>query len=113
MAIIKVFKEWRHYFSRINYPVIVHIDYKNFTTFTENKVFNKRQIKWIELLSEFNFQIMYYKGSENGKADAFSRKEDLKQNTLPTFQSILKWADDIMVVPAREVNNITFSQDNT
>jgi hypothetical protein len=80
MVIIEAFKEWRYYLSGTNYPVIVRTDYKNLTTFTENKVFNKRQIRWIELLSEFNFQIMYYKGSENGRVNAFNRKEDLKQD---------------------------------
>jgi hypothetical protein len=52
---------------------------------------------------------MYYKGSENDKADALSRKENLKQNVSSISQSILKWADDIMLVSAKEMNNITFS----
>jgi hypothetical protein len=42
IAIIEAFKEWRHYLSETNYPVIVRTDYKNLITFTENKVFNKR-----------------------------------------------------------------------
>jgi hypothetical protein len=43
MAIIKVFKEWKHYLSGTTHKVKVYIDYKNLTSFTSTKELNKRQ----------------------------------------------------------------------
>ena len=67
MAIIEAFKEWRHYLSGTTHTVKVLTDHKNLTSFTTTKDLNKRQIRWYEFLSEFNFEIVYRKGSENGK----------------------------------------------
>ena len=78
MAIIDAFREWKHYLSGASHQVKVYTDHKNLTTFTTTKDLNKRQIRWSEFLSEFNFEIIYRKGSENGRADALSRREDLK-----------------------------------
>ena len=78
MAIIEAFKEWRHYLSGTTHKIKVYTDHKNLTAFTTTKDLNKRQVRWYEFLSEFNFEIIYRKGSENGRADALSRREDLK-----------------------------------
>lgn len=78
MAIIECFKEWKYYFSGITYKIKVYTDYKNLTSFITIKELNKRQIWWYEFLTEFNFEIIYWKGSKNGRANAFSCREDLK-----------------------------------
>ena len=78
MAIIEAFKEWKHYLMGTKHKIKVYTDHKNLTTFTTTKELNKRQIRWYEFLSEFDFEIIYRKGSENGRADALSRREDLK-----------------------------------
>jgi hypothetical protein len=78
IIIIEAFKEWKHYLMRTKHKIKVYMDYKNFTTFIITKELNKRQIRWYEFLSEFDFEIIYRKGSENGRADVLSRREDLK-----------------------------------
>ena len=40
------------------------------------KILNRRQARWAEILSEFNFVITYRPGEKNGKADALSRRTD-------------------------------------
>jgi hypothetical protein len=62
----------------MKYKIKVYIDYKNLIIFTITKELNKRQIRWYEFLSEFDFEIIYRKGSENGRVDVFSWREDLK-----------------------------------
>jgi hypothetical protein len=47
------------------------------------KVLNRRQIRWSETLSVYNFKIFYKKGSDNMKADALSRQADYAQNVKP------------------------------
>lgn len=77
LAIVDAFQEWRVYLEGTKFPVQVYSDHKNLTYFTTTKKLNQRQVRWSELLSAYNFQIHYQKGSENGRADALSRRPDL------------------------------------
>ena len=113
IAIIKAFKEWRHYLSGTNYLVIVRTDYKNLIAFTENKILNKRQIRQIEILLKFNFKISYIKGSKNGRADALSKQEDLKNNEETHPQTMLQLNNDGTLSPTRQVNQIIQLSPNT
>lgn len=105
MAIIEAFKEWKHYLSGTSHTIKVYTDHKNLTTFTTTKDLNKRQIRWSEFLSEFNFEIIYRKGSENGRADALSRREDLKPEEHVQATALLREAaDGVLTLGARQVN---------
>ena len=46
--------------------------------FTSSKVLTRRQAKWSEFLSEFDFIVEYRPGDKNGKPDALSRRWDLR-----------------------------------
>ena len=48
-------------------------DYKNFEYFITIKQLNCRQIRWIEFLIEFNFQINYWFETKNIKFDSLIR----------------------------------------
>jgi hypothetical protein len=41
--------------------------------FSSSKVLNQRQVHWAENPCEFDFRIVYWAGSKNGKPDALSR----------------------------------------
>ena len=56
---------------------MIYSDYKNLSYFTTTKKLNQQQVRWAELLASYNFQIHYWKGSENGRADALSQRSDL------------------------------------
>ena len=105
MAIIKAFKEWRPYLSGTNHQVKVYIDHKNLTYFTITKELNKCQTRWSEFLSEFNFQIIYWKGKENGRADALSRRPDHEENepTIPA-QLFIHTEDGHLELTTQELN---------
>jgi hypothetical protein len=94
MAIIQAFKEWKPHLSGTTHEVKVYTDHKNLTYFTTSKELNKRQTRWSEFLSEFNFRIIYRKGSENGRADALSRRADHEQTQAPECQAILRMNPD-------------------
>ncbi|KAH8172320.1 reverse transcriptase (RNA-dependent DNA polymerase) domain-containing protein [Sarocladium implicatum] len=105
MAIIEAFREWKHYLSGASHQVKVYTDHKNLTTFTTTKDLNKRQIRWSEFLSEFNFEIIYRKGSENGRADALSRREDLKPaEPVQLFAILRENADGGLELSTRQNN---------
>ena len=56
---------------------MVKIDYKNLTSFLITKELNQRQVKWAEMLIKYYFEIKHIKGSDNTRADALSKKEEL------------------------------------
>jgi reverse transcriptase-like protein/integrase-like protein/chromodomain-containing protein/aspartyl protease len=81
LAIINAFKEWRHYLLGSKHTVKVYTDHKNIAHFATTQQLNGRQIRWAEYLSEFDYEIIHRKGSENGRADALSRRCDYMQGT--------------------------------
>ncbi|KAF4476546.1 Transposon Tf2-9 polyprotein [Colletotrichum fructicola Nara gc5] len=103
MAIIEAFKEWRPELSGTTHEVLVYSDHKNLSHFTTSKVLNKRQIRWSEFLSEFNFRIIHRKGSDNGRADALSRRPDYNVPVPEETQVILKGNNDGDLVPATKL----------
>ena len=77
LAIVDTFEKWRAYLEKSRHPIVVYSDRKNLSYFTTTKKLNQRQVRWAELLASYNFQIHYWKGSENRRADALSQRSDL------------------------------------
>jgi len=76
LAIVDAFKTWRVHLEGVQHKVTVYSDHKNLTAFTTTKALNRRQTRWSEELSRYDFKIVYRKGSENKRADALSRRPD-------------------------------------
>jgi hypothetical protein len=53
------------------------MDYKNLTGFLTTKELNQRQVRWVEILTEYYFKIEYIKGIDNIRADTLSKKTEL------------------------------------
>ncbi len=78
MAIIRCFEAWRPELEGSAFPIHVLSDHKNLEYFMTTKTLSRRQARWSEYLSRFNFNIVYQPGNLNGKADALTRQsEDL------------------------------------
>ncbi|BAE56502.1 unnamed protein product [Aspergillus oryzae RIB40] len=94
LAIVSAFKKWRVYLEGAQHQIIVKSDHKNLTYFTTTKELTRRQARWAETLSQYDFRIEHCKGSENGQADALSRRPDheIKGKTIET--AILKQHED-------------------
>ena len=75
-AIVDSFKQWEHWLIGSLHSVLVYMDHKNLEYFTTTKVLNRRQARWADYLSLFDFKIIFRPGRENGKADALSRRAD-------------------------------------
>ena len=67
MAIIRCFEEWRPHLEGSGIPVKVLSDHKNLEYFMTTKLLNRRQARWSEFLSRFNFQIVYWLSKMGGK----------------------------------------------
>jgi hypothetical protein len=48
-------------------------DHQNLTYFKSAILLNRRQARWSEKLKQYNFQLLYRKGTSNAKADILSR----------------------------------------
>ena len=57
------------------------------------KELNQRQVKWVEMLIEYYFEIKYIKGIDNTKADIFSKKAELQGKEKP-LDAILRLDKD-------------------
>ena len=94
LAIVVAFEQWRVYLEGPQHTVQVWTDHKNLTSFTTTKILNRRQVRWSEMLSAYNFTITYRKGSENARADALSRRQDYSGKPTERPRAILKEADN-------------------
>ncbi|KAI6777561.1 uncharacterized protein J7T54_006734, partial [Emericellopsis cladophorae] len=95
MAIIRCFEEWRPELEGASSPIKVITDHRNLEYFTTTKLLNRRQARWSEFLSRFNFQITYRPGKQGAKPDALTRRsEDLPkegdERLLHQSQTVLK-----------------------
>lgn len=74
-AIVKAFAKWRPELASVAYRVDVYTDHRSLEYFMTTKVLTAKQVRWMELLSDFNFHITYTAGKNNQKADILSRRD--------------------------------------
>ena len=72
LAIVEAFKQWKTYLKESKNSVQIYTDHKNLIYFMTIKILNQRQVQWSEKLLNFNFEIHYWKRSENAKTDTLS-----------------------------------------
>ncbi|GJX93526.1 putative reverse transcriptase domain-containing protein [Tanacetum coccineum] len=72
-AVVFALKIWRHYLYRTKCTVFT--DHKSLQHILDQKELNMRQRCWLELLSDYDYEIRYHKGKANVVADALSHKE--------------------------------------
>lgn len=74
MAIVRAFEEWRPELEGSPSPIEVITDHKNLEYFMSTKQLSRRQARWSEFLSRFNYRITYRSGKAGGKPDALTRR---------------------------------------
>ena len=76
LAIVETMDHYRHYFEGLGQTTTIFSDHRNLLWFTETKVYNRRQARWAEKMSRFDFKIVFRPGKQGGKPDALSRRPD-------------------------------------
>jgi hypothetical protein len=79
VAIVHALRMWRHYLMGKKFEL--RIDRIGMKYLFENLTLNARQTRWMEFLSEYDFDIKNIKGKENKVADALSRRVNLMHAT--------------------------------
>lgn len=96
LSIIRAFEIWRPELIGTALPVKVLSDHKNLEWFMTKKQLNRRQARWAEFLSQFNFKICYRPGSLGQKLDSLIRRlQDLPlgiddARTRHQYQTVLR-----------------------
>ncbi|GKA61709.1 putative reverse transcriptase domain-containing protein [Tanacetum coccineum] len=72
-AVVFSLRLWRHYLYGTK--CVVFTDHKSLQYILDQKELNLRQRRWIELLSDYHYEIRYHPGKANVVADALSQKE--------------------------------------
>ena len=84
LAIVECMKHWRHYLEGSKYPIHVRSDHKNLERFMTTKLLNRRQARWAEILSGYDFVLDHITGTKN-PADGPSRRPDYAEDVeLPS-----------------------------
>jgi hypothetical protein len=84
LAIIRVFEEWRPELEGAAFPITVLTDHRNLAYFMTTKDLSRRQVRWSEFLSRFDFVIKFRPGKQGGKPDALTRRSgDLPSESDP------------------------------
>ncbi|GKE68682.1 putative reverse transcriptase domain-containing protein [Tanacetum coccineum] len=76
-AVVFPLKIWRHYLY--GKKCIMFTDHKSLQHILDQKELNMRQRHWLELLSDYDYEICYHLGKANIMADALSKKEQKAQ----------------------------------
>ena len=87
LAIIEIFKTWRHYLERSQYEVLVFTDHNNLCRFMKTKSLSSRQVRWAQKLSRYYLQINYRQDKANRAADTlfqYPQRTAEEEKTLQT-----------------------------
>ncbi|KAL0543776.1 hypothetical protein IC582_018881 [Cucumis melo] len=71
-AVVFALKIWRHYLY--GGKIQIFTDHKTLKYFFTQKELNMRQRRWLELVKDYDCEILYHPGKANMVADALSRK---------------------------------------
>ena len=87
LAIIEVFKTWRHYLKKCKHEVLVLMDHNNLCCFMNTKSLSFRQVRRAQELFRYYFRIDYRQGKANVAADALSRFPQRSQDKEDELQA--------------------------
>ncbi|GKB94276.1 putative reverse transcriptase domain-containing protein [Tanacetum coccineum] len=69
-AVVFALKMWRHYLY--GKKCVVFTDYKSLQHILDHKELNMRQCRWLEQLSDYDYELRYHPGKANVVADVLS-----------------------------------------
>jgi hypothetical protein len=96
-AIVHALKMWRHYLMGKIFEL--RTDHCGLKYLFGQPSLNARQSRWLEFLSEYDFDIKHIKGKENKVVDALNRRvHEMHATTISMYQTYLR---DIIIEAAK------------
>jgi hypothetical protein len=88
-AVVHALRKWRHYLMGKKFELRTY--HNGLKYLFDQPTLNARQIRWMEFLCEYDFDIRHIKGKDNKVADALSRKvHELHATTISMYRTELK-----------------------
>ena len=87
LAIVKVFKTWRHYLEGCKHEIFVLTDYNNLSCFMDTKSLSSKQVCWTQELSCYHFCIDYWQSKTNGAVNTLSQYPQQNAEEKATLQA--------------------------
>jgi hypothetical protein len=88
-AIVHALRKWRHYIMGKRFEL--RIDHNGLKYLFDQQTLNAREIRWLEFLCEYDFDIKHIKGKENKVVDALSRKvHELHATAISMYRTEMK-----------------------
>ncbi|GKG01117.1 putative reverse transcriptase domain-containing protein [Tanacetum coccineum] len=87
-AVVYALKIWRHYLY--GKKSVIYMDHKILQHIFSQKELNMRHRHWIELFSDYDYEILYHLGKMNVVADFLSRKERVNPKRVRAMNMILQ-----------------------
>ncbi|GKB59874.1 putative reverse transcriptase domain-containing protein, partial [Tanacetum coccineum] len=87
-AVMFALKIWRHYLYGTK--SVIYTDHKSLQHIFSQKELNMQQRRWIELFSDYDYEICYHPGKANVVADALSRKERVNPKRVRAMNMTLQ-----------------------
>jgi transposase InsO family protein len=79
LAVVGAVENWRHYLEGSPHPILIFTDHHSLQWLNTQPHLSGRQSRWVEKLSELEFQLKHLPGKENKVADALSRRADYEE----------------------------------
>jgi hypothetical protein len=88
-AVVHALRKWRHYLMGKKFEL--RTDHNGLKYLFDQPTLNARQIRWLEFLCEYDFDIRHIKGKDNKVANALSRKvHELNATAISMYRTELK-----------------------
>jgi transposase InsO family protein len=82
LAIVEAVRHWRCYLEGNPYPTKVHTDHQGLQWLNSKAELSGRQARWVESLSDLEYEVSYIPGPRNAAADALSRRADFEEDAI-------------------------------
>ena len=93
LTIIHCFEHWHSELEHTDLLIQVFTDHQALKIFMKNKELTHQQVRYLDILSEFNFHVIFQPGKTNDKADTLiqifnSEKKNLAYQTILTLNCV-------------------------
>ncbi|GKF49674.1 putative reverse transcriptase domain-containing protein [Tanacetum coccineum] len=99
-AVVFALKIWRHYLYGTK--SVIYMDHKSLWHIFSQKELNMQQRRWIELFSDYDYEIHYHPSKANVVVYALSRKERVKPKRVRVMNMTLQSSIKYMILAAQK-----------
>lgn len=107
LAIVRSFEGWRSELQGSHHSIHVLTDHRNLEYFMTTKQLTRRQVRWSEFLSQFDFVIRYRPGAQGRKPDALTRRSQDLPNSADDPRKLYQ---NHALLPARNLDDSVKSE---